>query len=76
MDEARADDGDPLPLRDLMPPELTAQAGPASSEVPDLDLSEEVFSDPPPATEGEPQASEPDDADPAESEPPGEPEGS
>jgi small subunit ribosomal protein S1 len=41
-----------LPLRDLMPPELTAQADAAPSEVPDLDVSEEVFPEAPPAVEG------------------------
>jgi small subunit ribosomal protein S1 len=44
-----------LPLRDLMPPELTggadAEAEAAPSEVPDLDVSEEVFPEPPPAVE-------------------------
>src|SRR5215216_2095523 len=42
-----------LPLRDLMPPELTAQAEEAqaaSPEVSELDVSEEVFSEPPPGT--------------------------
>ena len=39
-----------LPLRDLMPPELTGEAEPeAPEEVPDLDVSEEVFPEPPPA---------------------------
>jgi small subunit ribosomal protein S1 len=39
-----------LPLRDLMPPELTGEAqGEATpEEVPDLDVSEEVFPEPPP----------------------------
>src|SRR6266498_1561797 len=39
-----------LPLRDLMPPELTgdAQQEAAPDEVPDLDVSEEVFPEPPP----------------------------
>src|SRR6266498_4155632 len=39
-----------LPLRDLMPPELTgeAPAEAAPEEVPDLDVSEEVFPEPPP----------------------------
>jgi small subunit ribosomal protein S1 len=46
-----------LPLRDLMPPELTGDVEqPATpDEVPDLDVSEEVFPEPPPeATEEEP----------------------
>src|SRR6266516_3181320 len=36
-----------LPLRDLMPPELTGEAPAAPDEVPDLDVSEEVFPEPP-----------------------------
>src|SRR5215216_2777054 len=48
-----------LPLRDLMPPELTGQATQeaAPEAVPDLDVSEEVFPEAPPETEaeGEPQ---------------------
>jgi small subunit ribosomal protein S1 len=36
------------PLRDLMPPELTGQVPAAPEEVPDLDVSEEVFPAPPP----------------------------
>jgi small subunit ribosomal protein S1 len=42
-----------LPLRDLMPPELTGEARqePAPEEVPDLDVSEEVFPQTPPAAE-------------------------
>src|SRR5215208_2467594 len=43
-----------LPLRDLMPPELTAQAEEAqaaSPEVSELDVSEEVFPEQPPAAE-------------------------
>jgi small subunit ribosomal protein S1 len=47
-------EGQNLPLRDLMPPELTGETQPASTEVPDLDLSEEVFSEPPPPTAEEP----------------------
>src|SRR2546422_945102 len=46
-----------LPLRDLMPRELTGEAPAAPEEVPDLDVSEEVFPEPPPeAGEGEPPA--------------------
>jgi small subunit ribosomal protein S1 len=37
------------PLRDLMPPELTGELEPAPQEVPDLDVSEEVFPEAPPA---------------------------
>jgi small subunit ribosomal protein S1 len=47
----RAETGN-MPLRDLMPAELTEQASPAAAPaegVPDLDLSEEVFSEEPPA---------------------------
>jgi hypothetical protein len=54
-----------------MPPELTGEAPAAPEEVPDLDVSEEVFPDPPP----EPEA----DETPAEAEeagPPSEDEGS
>jgi len=45
----RAARNDNLPLRDLIPPELQPDAQPApeaEAEVPDLDLSEEVFSEP------------------------------
>ena len=43
-----------LPLRDLMPPELTGDAPAAPEEVPNLDVSEEVFPETPPqADEGE-----------------------
>jgi small subunit ribosomal protein S1 len=46
-----------LPLRDLMPPELTGEAPAAPEEVPDLDVSEEVFPEPAPeADDGEPPA--------------------
>jgi small subunit ribosomal protein S1 len=44
-----------LPLRDLMPPELTDQVNQPTADVPDLDLSEEVFTEPP---AGEPAAEE------------------
>src|SRR5688572_4506704 len=57
----RAETGN-MPLRDLMPAELTEQASPAAAPpegVPDLDLSEEVFSLEPPAEEpAEPSAPE------------------
>src|SRR3990170_1183126 len=48
----RAQANDNLPLRDLIPPELQPDAQPAAEPeagVPDLDLSEEVFSDAPAA---------------------------
>jgi len=48
-----------LPLRDLMPPELTGEAEAAPEEVPDLDVSEEVFPEPPPGG-GDGEASQPD----------------
>ena len=45
----RAQANDNLPLRDLIPPELQPDAqppAPQTTDVPDLDLSEEVFSEP------------------------------
>src|SRR5215217_6053280 len=47
-----------LPLRDLMPPELTGEATqePAPEEVPDLDVSEEVFPEAPPEAEAQGEA--------------------
>jgi small subunit ribosomal protein S1 len=51
----RAQRNDNLPLRDLIPPELQPDAQPAPEPgVPDLDLSEEVFSEAPPAPEQAP----------------------
>ncbi|HSI80093.1 MAG TPA: 30S ribosomal protein S1 [Solirubrobacterales bacterium] len=51
----RAQANENLPLRDLIPAELGGDAGPAAApepaDVPDLDLSEEVFSDAPPTTD-------------------------
>jgi small subunit ribosomal protein S1 len=47
------------PLRDLMPPELTGQLEPAPAEVPDLDVSEEVFPEPPPAEPDSPAPGSP-----------------
>ena len=47
-----------LPLRDLMPPELTGEAPATPEEVPDLDVSEEVFPDPPPQAEQEEEGAE------------------
>src|SRR5919198_1651981 len=43
-------EGQQLPLRDLQPGEAAAQAAPAEG-TPDLDLSEEVFAEPPPEVE-------------------------
>jgi small subunit ribosomal protein S1 len=60
----RAQRNDNLPLRDLIPPELQPDAQPPAGPeagVPDLDLSEEVFSESPP---DEPTAEEPTAADP------------
>jgi small subunit ribosomal protein S1 len=77
----RAETGN-MPLRDLMPAELTdaASSAPAAepaADVPDLDLSEEVFSEAPPTAEEPAEAeaapAEP-EAEPAEPEaPPAEP---
>jgi len=49
-----------LPLRDLMPPELTGEAQPdaAPSEVPDLDVSEEVFPEPAPSEAEAPEGAD------------------
>ena len=49
-----------LPLRDLMPPELTGEATreAAPDDVPDLDVSEEVFPETPPASEAQPEPGE------------------
>jgi small subunit ribosomal protein S1 len=63
-------EGQNLPLRDLMPPELTEEAHPATSEVPDLDLSQEVFPEPAPPEEATPGTDEP-SADEGNSEPEG-----
>jgi small subunit ribosomal protein S1 len=76
----RAQANQNLPLRDLIPPEAMegGDGQPASeSGVPDLELSEEVFADPPPeaaeAAEAEapeaPAAAETVEADPAEADP-------
>jgi len=61
-----------LPLRDLMPPELTGEAPAAPDEVPDLDVSEEVFPEPPPEPEGDQTPAEAEET----GEPPSEDEGS
>jgi small subunit ribosomal protein S1 len=61
-----------LPLRDLMPPELTGEAQATPEEVPDLDVSEEVFPEPPPEPEGDQEAPGGEEA----GEPPSEDEGS
>jgi small subunit ribosomal protein S1 len=52
-------EGQNLPLRDLMPPELTEEARPATGAVPDLDLSQEVFPEPAPPQEEAPGTDEP-----------------
>jgi hypothetical protein len=69
-----------LPLRDLIPPEVAEQAQQqaATDEVPDLDVSEEVFPEAPPPEDGEqPEASEPagdaEAGEPADDAPAGEP---
>jgi small subunit ribosomal protein S1 len=69
----RAQRNDNLPLRDLIPPELQPDAQPpaqpAADEVPELGLSEEVFSEPQAAApEAEAEATEP-AAEPAAAEP-------
>src|SRR5881227_4029252 len=43
----RAQPSQNLPLRDLMPPELTEEAPATPAEVPDLDVSDEVFPETP-----------------------------
>jgi small subunit ribosomal protein S1 len=58
-------EGQNLPLRDLMPPELRGDPPAATEEVPDLDLSEEVFSESPPEAPQD-EAAEPAAAEPAE----------
>jgi small subunit ribosomal protein S1 len=51
-------EGQDLPMRDIQPPE--AGTPPAAGEgAPDLDLSEEVFAEPPPEVEAEAAAEEP-----------------
>jgi small subunit ribosomal protein S1 len=61
------------PLRDLMPPELTGQVPAAPEEVPDLDVSEEVFPAPPPEEAPADEApEEPPAEEPAAEEPPAE----
>jgi small subunit ribosomal protein S1 len=62
-------EGQNLPLRDLMPPELRGEAPAATEEVPDLDLSEEVFSESPPEAPQD-EAAEPAAAEPAEADVP------
>jgi small subunit ribosomal protein S1 len=46
-------EGQELPLRELRPPQEEPAAAPPPDETPDLDLSEEVFAEPPPEVEGE-----------------------
>ena len=55
-----------------MPPELTGAAPAAPDEVPDLDVSEEVFPEPPPEPEGDETPAEAEET----GEPPSEDEGS
>ena len=58
----RAQANDNLPLRDLLPPELqpgNQQATEPADDVPELGLSEEVFSDAPPAAEAPENVAEP-----------------
>ena len=76
----RAARNDNLPLRDLIPPELQPDAQPApepEAGVPDLDLSEEVFTEPAPEAspdaDPEPAAAPEADAPGAEPEPEPEP---
>jgi small subunit ribosomal protein S1 len=59
----RAQPSQNLPLRDLIPPELTEEAAAAPDEVPDLDVSDEVFPEsgaepPAPGGDGEAEARE------------------
>ena len=64
----RAQANDNLPLRDLIPPELqpgAEQAEQPPAEVPDLDLSEEVYPEPPPEAEGDSNGQAP-EAEPAQ----------
>jgi small subunit ribosomal protein S1 len=62
----RAQANQNLPLRDLIPPEVMEggnEQAASETEVPDLELSEEVFSEPPPeAAESEPASAAPADA--------------
>jgi small subunit ribosomal protein S1 len=46
-------EGQHLPLRDIQAPEGETPAAPAGDETPNLDLSEEVFAEPPPEVEEE-----------------------
>ena len=57
----RAQANDNLPLRDLIPPELQPDAQPQAqpADVPELGLSEEVFSEPAPEAPAEPAAEAP-----------------
>jgi small subunit ribosomal protein S1 len=59
----RAQPSQNLPLRDLIPPELTEDGEAAPTEVPDLDVSDEVFPEKPAAPEsasGDPEPEQPD----------------
>jgi small subunit ribosomal protein S1 len=59
----RAQPSQNLPLRDLIPPELTEEASATPAEVPDLDVSDEVFPETPaqpdtPTADTEPEQSD------------------
>ena len=55
-------EGQHLPLRDLQAPVGDSPPAPAAEGTPDLDLSEEVFAEPPPEVEGEAPAESPPEA--------------
>jgi small subunit ribosomal protein S1 len=61
-------EGQHLPLRDVQAPPADAEAAPAEEGAPDLDLSEEVFAEPPPEVEAEAGGATA-EAEPAEDEP-------
>jgi small subunit ribosomal protein S1 len=63
-------EGQHLPLRDVQAP-APEEGAPASEETPDLELSEEVFQEPPPEVEAEAESTPAEDGAPAE-EPPAE----
>jgi small subunit ribosomal protein S1 len=68
----RAEPNQNLPLRDLVPTELSGDGEPieAPSEVPDLDVSEEVFPEPPPAEQEPSEEPAPTDGEPSEGQAP------
>ncbi|MGH2952078.1 MAG: S1 RNA-binding domain-containing protein, partial [Solirubrobacterales bacterium] len=68
----RAQANDNLPLRDLIPADFaegSEQAADPPADVPDLDLSVEVFSEPPPPAEANGEAPEAEAGEPADGEP-------